>query len=230
MKKIVILLSFVMIVMLSGCQPDLINNSATTSDVNQSPLASSEILMDEKYGNVLVAYFSEPETAGTDAVAGASRVVENGEVLGNTEQIATWIANSINSDSYQVESVEAYPGDHDELVNQAEKEKAEKTRPNLKASIESLANYDTIFIGYPIWWSDLPMPMYSFFDAEDFSGKNIILFSTHGGSGFANTEEIIRDLEPDAVIETSSYTVSRTEVSDSQRAVQEWLSNFQSDQ
>ncbi|MFD1899404.1 flavodoxin [Enterococcus termitis] len=212
---------------LSGCQSDQANNSLTTLDTNQPSEVSAEVSMDKEYGNVLVAYFSEPESDGMDAVAGASRVTEAGEILGNTEQVATWIARSIKSDMYQIESVDDYPGDHDELVDQAEKEKAENMRPKLKASIENLENYDTIFIGYPIWWSDLPMPVYSFFEEEDFSGKTIILFSTHGGSGFANTEEIIRGLEPDATVELSSFTVSRNDVSQSQALVQEWLANFE---
>lgn len=223
MKKTVILLSVMISFILSGCQSDQENNS----DLIQSSGASTEVSMNKEYGNVLVAYFSEPESEGTDAVAGASRVIEDGEILGNTEQIATWIARSVKSDMYQIESVDDYPGNHDELVDQAEKEKEENVRPKLKASIEDLENYDTIFIGYPIWWSDLPMPVYSFFEEEDFSGKTIILFSTHGGSGFANTEEIIRDLEPDATVESSSFTVSRNDVSQSQALVQEWLANFE---
>ena len=91
---------------------------------------------------------------------------------------------------------------------------------------EDLTDYDTIFIGYPIWWADLPMPVYSFFDNEDFSGKTLIPFSTHGGSGLADTIAIIEDLEPDATVVTDGLTISRNNISNSRADVEQWLANF----
>ena len=128
----------------------------------------------------------------------------------------------------QIEPATDYPSDHDELVNQADEEQAADDRPEISFITENLNDYDTIFIGYPIWWADLPMPVYSFFDNEDFSGKTLVPFSTHGGSGFANTIATIEALEPDATVVTDGLTISRNDVSDSRADVQQWLANFSS--
>ena len=152
--------------------------------------------------------------------------MEDGEVLGNTEQIASWIAEDTGLERVQIETNTAYPSDHDELVDQADEEQAEDARPEISLAREDLTDYDTIFIGYPIWWADLPMPVYSFFDNEDFSGKTLIPFSTHGGSGLADTIATIEDLEPDATVVTDGLTISRNNVSDSRADVEQWLTNF----
>ena len=226
MIKIILPISLLLLLTLVSCQ-----SNEGTSDSNSNAVISdgeTDFTLNEEYGNTLVAYFSEPETNGADAVAGASRIVQNGEVLGNTEQIALWIADYSNSDVHQIDTVEDYPGDHDELVEQAQDEQQSNARPALSESINNLDQYDTIFVGYPIWWADLPMPMYSFFENENLSGKNIIPFSTHGGSRFANTVATITELESNAAVESNGYTVSRNNVSDSRDAVYDWLSNFAS--
>lgn len=226
MMKIILPISLLLLLTLVSCQ-----SNEGTSDSNSNAIISdgeTDVTLNAEYGRTLVAYFSEPETNGTDAVAGASRVVQDGEVLGNTEQIALWIADYSNSDIHQIDTVEDYPGDHDALVDQAQREQQSNARPALSDSITNLDRYDTIFVGYPIWWADLPMPMYSFFENEDLSGKNIIPFSTHGGSGFANTVATITELESNAAVESNGYTVSRNNVSNSRDAVYDWLSDFAS--
>lgn len=82
------------------------------------------------------------------------------------------------SDVHRINTLENYSGDYDELLDQAEGEQQLYARPVLTDSIDNLYQYDTIFIGYPIWWADLPMPMYNFFENEVLSGKTIIPFST----------------------------------------------------
>lgn len=234
MKKSILLGSLVILGSLSACQGDQESGTSSSTSVginqstSQSQVTQEFFSLADEYGKSLIVYFSEPEASGVDAVAGASRVVNDGEVLGNTEQTAAWIAQDTGMERVQIEPATDYPSDHDELVNQADEEQAADDRPEISFITENLNDYDTIFIGYPIWWADLPMPVYSFFDNEDFSGKTLVPFSTHGGSGFANTIATIEALEPDATVVTDGLTISRNDVSDSRADVQQWLANFSS--
>ena len=110
------------------------------------------------------------DTEGIDADAGASVVVRDGQVLGNLEYMAGIIQEVTGGDLFRIETVEAYPLDHESLVDQAAEEQDADARPALSSHIENLDQYDTVFIGYPNWWADLPQPLYTFFDEYDFSG------------------------------------------------------------
>ena len=102
-------------------------------------------------------------------------------------------------------------------------EQDQDTRPAIKDAISNFDSYDTVFIGYPIWWSDLPQILYTFFDTYDFSGKTVIPFSTHGGSSFAGTPATIQSLEPDAEVITDGFTVSERDVAGAAGDVADWL-------
>lgn len=102
-------------------------------------------------GNILIAYFSVPETDGVDTVAGASRVVVDGEVLGNCQYVAQLIQEQTGGDLFRIETVQEYPGSHDPLLEYAYTEKAEGARPDLASQIENPDSYDVIFLGYPNW-------------------------------------------------------------------------------
>lgn len=176
-------------------------------------------------GKTLIAYFSVPEnvdTSGVDAVAGASIVVKDGEVLGNTEYVAKLIQETVGGDLFRIETVEEYPLDHEPLVDQAADEQDENARPALKAQIEDPDQYDTIILGYPNWWADLPQPLYTFLEAYDFSGKTIIPFVTHGGSGFSGTQGTIAELQPGAVVSDQTLSLSRNDVAEAQEEIRQW--------
>ena len=96
----------------------------------------------------------------------------------------------------------------------------------LLKSIDNLDDYDVIFVGYPIWWYDMPSIMYTFFEQYDFAGKTIIPFTTHGGSQLSGTVETIAELEPDATVSDQEYTVSRNDVTDAASEVAEWISSL----
>ena len=102
-------------------------------------------------------------------------------------------------------------------------EQEENARPELTTHIENLDGYDTIFIGYPNWWADLPMAVYSFFDEYDFSGKTIIPFNVHNGSRFSRTIQTIQELEPDATVVEDGFTVSEQTVAEAAEDVAAWL-------
>lgn len=176
---------------------------------------------------ILIAYFSVPESDGTDAVAGASRVVtEDGQVLGNNEYIARLIQQETGGELFAIETVQEYPGSHDALLEFAYNEMTDNARPELASQIENLDNYDTIFLGYPNWNSDLPMPLYTFLEEYDFSGKTIIPFTTHGGSGFSRTIDTIQELQPNAQVVQDGLSISRNNVPQAQSDVADWVSGL----
>lgn len=139
--------------------------------------------------NVLVAYFSEPLPDGVDASTSASRVIVNGDLYGSVEYMAMVISEATGADVVRIQTATPYPGNFDDLASQADNERQNDIRPALATEIENFDDYDVLFVGYPIWWYQMPMAMYSFFDEYDFTGKTLIPFSSHGGSGWSGTDE-----------------------------------------
>lgn len=192
---------------------------ATGSDSEQGDSAAAS-------SNILIAYFSVPETDGVDAVAGASRVVVDGEVLGNTQYIAQLIQQQTGGDLFRIETVQEYPGSHDPLLGFAYNERAEGARPELAAQMENLDSYDIIFLGYPNWNADLPMPLYTLLEQTDLSGKTIVPFTTHGGSGFSRTIQTIQELQPNATVISDGLSISRNSVAQAEGDVASWVSGL----
>lgn len=175
--------------------------------------------------SILIAYFTMPEDvdpAGADAVAGASIVVRDGEILGNVEYMAQTIQQAVGGDLLRIETVEEYPLEHEALVDFAAEEQEAGARPALATQIENLEQYDTIFLGYPNWWGDMPQALYTFLESYDLSGKTIIPFCPHGGSGFSRTQSTIAELQPNATVREDGLTLSRNDVADSAEQVTAW--------
>ena len=157
-----------------------------------------------------------------DASSGASRLVVNGKVTGSTQYIASIISEATGSDLFEIKTVHTYPGSHKALIDAAKKEIDSNARPKLATHIRNLNDYNVIFVGFPNWWYDMPMPLYSFFDEYDFGGKTIIPFCTHGGSRFSDAIKTIRKLEPKASV-SDGYSISRDRVDDSKENILKWL-------
>lgn len=177
---------------------------------------------------ILVAYFSMPETTDPDNMTTEednSVVVIDGEVLGNTQYMAYVIQEATGADIFRIEPQTPYPTDHETLVDLASEEQDENARPAIRERVTNMDDYDVVFIGYPIWWSDMPMILYSFFDEYDLSGKTIIPFSTHGGSSFAGTPRTIQRLEPDAVM-LDGLTISRNSIQDARQEIIDWVNGL----
>lgn len=201
--------------------------SESLSEEGTSPEENaSEDVQTSSGSNILIAYFSVPETAGVDAEAGASRIVIDGQVKGNIQFMAEAIAENVDGDLFRIETVQEYPGEHNKLVDFAADELSADARPELSSHIENIDNYDTVFIGYPNWWADMPMPLYTFFDEYDFSGKNIIPFTSHGGSGFSGTINSIAEIEPNANVITDGFSVSRNNTPNSAGDIADWLNSL----
>lgn len=174
----------------------------------------------------LVVYFSYFENAnlpaGVDTSASASIQVWNGKNTGNTGVVANIINEKVGGDIYPILVADKYPADYDETVSRGRDEQNRNYRPQLVNHIENFNDYDTVFIGFPNWWYDMPMAMYSFFEEYDFSGKTIIPFVTSGGSGFSNTVSTIKSLEPNATI-LEGISISGRRVMGAEENVTEWL-------
>ena len=128
---------------------------------------------------VLVAYFSR---IGEQYSVG--NITE-----GNTEIIAKMIAEKTNGDLFEIKvKNDNYPQIYTELTEYAQQEKRANARPEIVGNVENFSDYNTVFIGYPNWWGDMPMPVYTFLESYDFNGKNIVPFCTHEGSGLSGTQ------------------------------------------
>ncbi len=196
----------------------LLPNSGKADGTGTSPVAATP----EKGGKVLVTYFTWPEPDGVDASSGASRIIADGKLFGNTEYVARLIAEATGGDLFAIETEKKYPSPHKPLIDEAKREQQANERPRLTTHIKNLKDYDVVFVGYPNWWYDMPMAVYSFFDEYDFSGKTVIPFVTHGGSRFSQSVETIRGLEKKAkVIEGPS--IPGRNVGESRKSIQTWL-------
>lgn len=209
---------------MTACGNNEQNKSTQQNEATQKVIKNQEQSSSES--NILIAYFTVPETDGVDTVSSASRVTTDEGVLGNTEFIATEIQKNLGGDLFAIQTVQEYPGTHDVLLEFAYNEKTENARPELSTHIENLDSYDYIFVGYPNWNADLPMPLYSFFEEYDFSGKTIIPFVTHGGSSFSGTIQTIQQLEPNATVVEDGLSVSRNNVADAQADVKIWVESL----
>ena len=149
--------------------------------VSCSFAAAAENTKSDEKGKILVAYFS--------------RTGENYNVgtisEGNTAKLAKEIAAQTGADLFEIVPVNEYPESYDEMLDVATQEKAGDERPEIKDTIENFDDYDTVFLGYPIWWGDMPMILYSFMESYDFTGKTVIPFNTHEGSGQAGTQKTL---------------------------------------
>ena len=151
-----------------------------------------------------------------------STVVIDGKVLGNTQYVAQLIQEMTGGDIFRIVPQTPYPTDHRTLVDLAKEEQNENARPVIAGTV-NLAAYDTIFLGYPNWWGDMPMILYTFLEQYDFSGKTIIPFCTHGGSGFSRTIQTMQGKQPNATVIRDGYALSRSRMERAPSGVAEWL-------
>ena len=106
---------------------------------------------------------------------------------GNTEQVAQIIQQETGGDLFEIAPATPYTDDYDELLNIAQQEQSDNARPELAGQVENWEQYDTIFVGYPNWWSDAPMAVYTFLESYDWDGKTLIPFNTSASGGFGRS-------------------------------------------
>ncbi|HUN53824.1 MAG TPA: flavodoxin [Smithella sp.] len=141
----------------------------------------------------LIAYFSRN---GNNYVGGSIVNLP----IGNTEVIAKKLQQLTGSDLFQIKTVKSYPDDYTEATEVAQEEKKKNARPELTEKVKDMASYNVIFLGHPNWWGTMPMAVLTFLEAYDFSGKIIVPFCTHEGSGMGNSEQTIKKTCPNAKV------------------------------
>lgn len=203
-----------------------------TNRLDQSePVSSQESAGQEEAegSHILIAYFTwadntvveDPSSVDVDATTSASVLAP-----GNAAKLAAWIQEAVGGDLHSIVVEEPYSSDYDECLDRAAEEKADNARPALATHVENMEDYGIVFLGFPNWWYTLPMPVLTFVEEYDWSGKTVVPFVTHGTGGLAST---IRDLTaalPEDTTILDPIGVYRPEVDESQAAVQDWLAGL----
>lgn len=142
--------------------------------------------------------------------------------IGNTERIALKLQALTGSDIFQIETQEPYPEDYTETTLVSFKEHRENARPELKETLSAIDSYKVIYIGYPNWWGTMPMALFTFLEAHQFSGRTIIPFCTHEGSGMGSSERDLKKLCPNANV-LSGLVIRGSRVNEADEAIAEWI-------
>lgn len=230
MKRIIILL-IVAIFSFNACAKSNEKSNKNKVDNTKEIIENNNIINKNNEKKVLIVYFSLPENDDSNTSNGSesedSSVTINGKKMGNTEYLANLIQEKTGGDIFRIETKKVYPiNDHRKLIDTATQERRSNFRPELKQNVQNLSQYDTVFIGYPIWWADMPMALYTFLENNDLSGKTVIVFNTHGGSGLVGTVDTIKRLQPKAKVNDNAISIYRGEAENSKSEVDEWLSGL----
>lgn len=212
----------------------LLSNKSTMNSPTETKQPEEEIKVgdDNSTSNKdgkksLVVYFSVPETDDPNKKMTTeeenSAIIVDGKVLGNTEYAAKLIKDFVQADIYRIEPKNPYTTNHSDLVSLAKEEQEKDVRPEIKNKISNFDDYDIIYVGYPIWWSDMPQILYTFFELYDFNGKTVIPFSTHGGSGLAGTVSTIKNKLTGANVIQNAFTISRNNMEQAPTEIESWL-------
>ena len=223
------LLVFVLIFALAGCQSagtPVENGNQTSRNTEQTDSAPSDNTTDsldeQPSGNskTLVVYFSR---TGEQYRVG---VIDKG----NTAIVAEMIAEKTGADTYEIlPETDYYPYTYNELTDVAKKEQNENARPKIKNALPDVSEYDMIFIGAPVWWGDWPMICYTFFEGVDLSGKKLVPFSTHEGSGLSGFDKKLASTAPGAEVLTGLAVRGencQNKQDDVRSSVNDWLAEL----
>lgn len=164
---------------------------------------------------ILIVYYSR---RGSNYVDGGVMDLP----VGNTEVAAGMIQKLSGGDIFKIETVKDYPTGYDETTRVAQEEQSQNARPPIIGRVEGMEEYDMLILGFPNWWGTMPMPVYTFLEAYDFSGTTILPFCTHEGSGLGRSEGEIKRLCPRASV-TKGLAIQGTRVQKSEAAISAWL-------
>lgn len=171
--------------------------------------------MNLKGKKCLTAYYSRE---GNNYVSG--RIVNL--PVGNTEVAAKMIQELTGCDMFHIDTVKSYPKDYTETTEVAQQELRQNARPELTGHVEDMDSYDVIFLGYPNWWGTMPMAIFTFLEEYDFSGKIIMPFCTHEGSGLGHSEKDIKKLCPNANVQ-KGLSIRGGSVKGAKNDISRWL-------
>ena len=221
MKKcMALILAMIMTLALAACG----NDSGSTGSASTEPEAKSEIQTDTAQPD---AEFDSNSSTDTASAGNGNILVVYFSWSGHLNSMARWVADETGGDLYRVTAAEPYPENYDDTADRAKQEKDDGIRPEIVVDItqEQMAGYDTVFFGFPVWWYDLPMSMWTFLESYDLSGKTIIPFFSHeGSSNGASALPTIETLATGATVRSSdALSIRGGNVDESESEVREWV-------
>lgn len=182
-----------------SAQPSEPSTQTSESPVSETPAQTTESTSET--GGILIAYFSWS---------------------GNTEQMAQMIQAETGGDLFEIAPATPYTDNYNELLDIAQQEQADEARPALANRVENWDGYDVVFVGYPDWWSDAPMLIYSFLEVYDWEDKALVPFCTSGGSGFGRSLNKLSDSASGATI-LEGLHVSGSRVEEAGEDIADWI-------
>ncbi len=230
MKKILsLILTLTMVFALAACG----NSSAGDSEPSEIPSQTEGSAVPEESESITSSEnttqpeeSTQPEEPSEpEAVAGSTSLIVYFSWSGNTESVANEIQAQTGADVFEIIPEEAYTDDYNTLLDIAQEEQRNDARPVIAGTVENFEQYEVIYFGFPNWWGDMPMILYTFLDEYDFSGKTIAPFVTSGGSGFSNTISTIQSMEPDAIV-VDGLSLGSSAAKNPSSDVSDWLSSL----
>lgn len=188
--------------------------STTGSSVSTAQSSRNSSVSVDKEGKTLIVYFSRKDGVSDGPLT-----------IGHTKRVADFIQDRTDGDEYEIVPAKDYPKEFQATADQAEQEQADNARPKIKNKLPDVSQYDNIFIGSPVWWSEYPMIVHTFLDGVNLDGKNVFPFTTHKGSGMGSTEEVLAQQFPDANI-SEGLAIEGTEAARSRSEVNTWLADL----
>ena len=205
MNKHRILLFAALAVLMAGCSSD-------DDEQKVEPIQDAD-------GKTLVVYFSK-----TEKIDGTTAATAQVGDMGATQYVAEQVAELTGADMHRITVADGhYPVEYNALADFARNEKEAGTHPALTSTLTNLSDYKNIIIGTPVWWYTVPMPIYSFLDAYDLSGKNVMVFTTHEGSGLADAISVIKQQEPRATVSETGFHTRGNQAGSQDAAVKNWI-------
>ena len=145
--------------------------------------------------------------------------------VGNTEVAAKMIQKLTGSDIFRIDTIKNYPADYNETTEVAKQEQRQNARPELTGHVDNMADCNVIYLGYPNWWGTMPMAVFTFLEEYAFSGKTIIPFCTHEGSGMGRSESDVKKLCSDASV-LKGLSIRGENVQKAESDIVDWLRNL----
>ena len=188
------------------------NATPKASEESSSSKQVKETVDNAKEGKALIVFFSH---------AGENYAVGN-ITVGNTKVVADYIKDYTHADQFEVVAEKNYDMPYNDLIKVAKEEQNKGEKPAFKGGVDNMGDYDVVFVGTPIWWGTFPQVMFTFFDKYDLSGKTIIPFTTHEGSGLGSVVNDLKKLYPNAKFE-KALSVRGSDARTSKDRVEKWL-------
>ena len=222
-KWTALLLALAMTLSLAACGSSGNQENASDMPASASGSAAEETPAPTDTETPAAAPAEDPAESGTSATGDPGSVlIAYFSWSGNTEQVAQIIRGETGGDLFEIAPATPYTDDYNELLDIAQQEQADSARPELAGQVEDWDQYDTVFVGYPNWWNDAPMAVYTFLESYDWSGKTLVPFNTSASGGFGRSLSGLEESAPGAaILEGISFT-ERT-LGDAQSEVTTWL-------